>query len=398
MGDPQPAIVPIPPKMEVGYNYPWPFGRYGTTIGPRDLENEPPLGNNSDVAVFRDVKTHPPEGSLAKNLTFLRDELNIRKVRMFLLGNAWNYGRKPFLPKGVFIVPDFHPLFLKHFREMLEVFAAKEMQILPSLIDFAAFYELDRFNGTRFVGSGSGRTEIARNGRKKFFDTVLKPLLGISADPDLRKTIFAWEVVNEPRWPLTNISLINILPQVPKRPHTETTGNDLDVQEMSTFIREALNIIETGFPSTVGHRFLGDLVSSGSFFSAGTMPGGTKPQFHYYAMKVPDKAKIQLPGDPDTIPDFASLAGDPRTKDAFIGEFHSDMNRPWPECGGRDNTLRTTAFERLKVLAQKGYPLVFVWPDGGPPGADNTDALKLMPDTIESIKQFTRGRFPNGVP
>lgn len=29
---------------------------------------------------------------------------------------------------------------------------------------------------------------------------------------------------------------------------------------------------------------------------------------------------------------------------------------------------------------------------------DANDALKLMPDTIESIKQFTRGLFPNGVP
>jgi hypothetical protein len=398
MADPQPAIVPIPPKMEVGYNYPWAFRRYGTAIGPRDLENEPPKGINSDVAVFRDVTTHPPEGSLAKNLTFLRDELKIKKVRMFLLGNAWNYGRKPFVSKGVFIVPDLHPLFLKHFRDMLEVFAAKDMQILPSLIDFGAFYELDAFNGKSFEGQGSGRTEIARNGRKKFFETVLKPFLAISAEPALRKTIFAWEVINEPRWPLLNISLINNLPGVKDRPHTKTLGQDLDVQEMSIFIREALDIIEAaGFPSTVGHRFLGDLTSSGIFL-AGSLPGGTKPQFHYYAAKVPDIAKIQMPGDPDTIPDFAVLDSDPRTKGVFIGEFHSDMNRPWPECGGRDNTLRTTAFERLKVLARKSYPLVFIWPDGGPAGADDIDALKLMPDTIESIKQFTRGLFPNGVP
>jgi len=52
----------------------------------------------------------------------------------------------------------------------------------------------------------------------------------------------------------------------------------------------------------------------------------------------------------------------------------------------------------LKVLARKRYPLVFIWPDGGPKGADQTDALKLRPDTILSIKDFTRGLFPNGVP
>ena len=92
---------------------------------------------------FRNLTAHPPEGSLARNLTFLRDELKIKKVRMFLLCNAWNYGRRPRVSKGLFFVPDLHPLFIKHFREMLEVFAAKEMQILPSLIDFGAFYELD---------------------------------------------------------------------------------------------------------------------------------------------------------------------------------------------------------------------------------------------------------------
>lgn len=52
----------------------------------------------------------------------------------------------------------------------------------------------------------------------------------------------------------------------------------------------------------------------------------------------------------------------------------------------------------VRVLARKGYPLAFIWPDGGPPRADQTDALKLEADTILSIKQFTRGRFPNGVP
>ena len=50
------------------------------------------------------------------------------------------------------------------------------------------------------------------------------------------------------------------------------------------------------------------------------------------------------------------------------------------------------------MLARKRYPLVFFWPDGGPEGADETDALKLQADTMLSIKDFTRGLFPNGVP
>ena len=125
---------------------------------------------------------------------------------------------------------------------------------------------------------------------------MLKPFLAVSAEPALRKTIFAWEVINEPRWPLTNVSLINLLPGVPPRPHTSTLGNDLDQEEMSTFIREALNIIEAaGFPSTVGHRFLGDLTRESLPGSA--MPGGTMPQFHYYAKKAPSLAlPSQNPG------------------------------------------------------------------------------------------------------
>jgi len=391
MGDDlQPGVPAIPPKMEVGYNYPWAFNRYGTHIGPRD---DPPKGIDSDVAVFRDITTHPPEGSLAKNLTFIRDELKIKKVRMFLLCNAWNYGDRPLVPKGIFRVPDLHPLFLKHFREMLEVFKAKGMQILPSLIDFGAFYELDAFDLRRrkFVGAGSGRTEIAVSGKKKFLNTVLKPMVAISKEPAFVNTIFAWEVVNEPRWNLVNVSLIR--PLLPSgRPHTETTGNDLNTPEMADFIQDALQMIQSEgdgqFHSTVGHRFLSDLLSP--------MPTGTKPQFHYYAKLAPPSISAFFSGDPNPIPTFAELARDSRTKGAFVGEIACAVDVPWPELNKADNSVRTAAFERLKLLARKGYELVFVWPDGG--GDDAKDELKLSSDAIESVKQFTRGKFPNGVP
>ena len=39
----------LPPLLEVGYNYTWPFNRYGTSIGPRDIHNNPPVGAGSAV-------------------------------------------------------------------------------------------------------------------------------------------------------------------------------------------------------------------------------------------------------------------------------------------------------------------------------------------------------------
>lgn len=51
-----------PPLLEVGYNYTWPFNRYGTSIGPRDLQNDPPIGAADKTPVFRDTALVPPAG------------------------------------------------------------------------------------------------------------------------------------------------------------------------------------------------------------------------------------------------------------------------------------------------------------------------------------------------
>lgn len=385
-----------PPIMEVGYNYTWAFNRYGTTIGPRDLENDPPTGANDAVPPWRDKVKHPPGGSLARNLKILRDQLKIKKVRIFLLGNAFNYGKRPFTNvtssgKSFFTAPVTpHPLFFDHFRQMLEVFTENEMQILPSVIDFGAFYPLGG-------GAGGGRTSILTSQRSIFLETMLAPLLKISQEPNFPGTVFAWEAVNEPVWNTISAPFFG-------RPHTSSSARDVDVDIMSSFLNDCLRVIKGhGFDFTVGHRFLNNLT--------GKMPAGNVPQFHYYGGTGFARSLVDV-DDPDPIPKFSDLASDPRPNGAIIGEFATapggDKNQfgdeepgsPWPECQGRDKTRRRAAFERLTVLARKGYKLAFVWPDRSDKeaGVVIDDELKLTNEAQESIKEFTRGRFPNGVP
>ncbi|MGH8079148.1 MAG: hypothetical protein ACREP7_01145, partial [Lysobacter sp.] len=66
---PQPAVPALrPPLLEVGFNYPWLFNRYGTHLGPRDLENDPPQGVNSKLPVWiaDSPKADLPDGTLAR--------------------------------------------------------------------------------------------------------------------------------------------------------------------------------------------------------------------------------------------------------------------------------------------------------------------------------------------
>jgi len=359
-----------PPIMEVGFNYAWAFDRYGTWIGP-----DGPIGHSgSATPTWRDTAKDPPAGTLARNLKILRDDLNIKKVRMFILGNAWNYGAYPTLTgrlkvyKSDFTAPASpDPLFLSHFRHLLEVFRDAEMQVLPSLIDFGAFYP--RSNGPG--DGGGGRTSVLTTQRKTFLDTMLKPMLAESKK--FAGIVYAWEAVNEPIWPTNSVF----------RPHTPTTTADTDKATMADFLKDCLKMIEgEGFPSTVGHRYLSDLDK---------FPTGTLPQFHYYGDTRP------LTDDPNPIPTFASLSGSARN--AFVGEISPCPEDPgylWPECKAKQDDIPSdAAYVRLRLLAFKGYKLVFIWPDIKDPG---NDGLKLSANARMSIRSFTKDKFPNGVP
>jgi hypothetical protein len=387
-----------PPIMEVGYNYTWPFNRYGTSIGPRNVVNREgapaPSGANDATPVFRDPAQGGPLGTLDRNLKILKNELNIKKVRMFLMGNAFNYGAQPINTPGgrsVFIVPQPpNPLFFDHFRQMLEVFRQNDMQIMPSLLDFGAFYP---FGG----GQGGGRTSILTNERLRFIEFMLAPMLRVANEPAVRPAVFAFEIVNEPKW--------NTITIPGGRPHTPSSDRDVEPSVMASFLTDCLRVIEgNGFLSTVGHRHLSDL--------AGPMPRGQLPQFHYYGKTGLLRGVLDTRDD-NPIPTHADLKARFGVNQVICGEFScagsgdivvqllnpGEQGAAWPEANGADQTDRAAAFERLAVLARKGYDLAFVWPDRPDDRVVSaTDVLKLTNDAKESIKQFTRGRFPNGVP
>ena len=67
------------------------------------------------------------------------------------------------------------------------------MKILPSLIDFGAFYPKTA------GGAGSGRTSILTSQRLVFIEKMLLPMFaGSHSDKNLKDTVHAWEILNEP--------------------------------------------------------------------------------------------------------------------------------------------------------------------------------------------------------
>jgi hypothetical protein len=345
--------------MVVGYNYPWAFEDYGFNFGPNP--------HNLSQTVPRWKYTLP------RNLQELK-AIGIKVVRWFILANGFNYGTAPTLlwlpPKGQdwsFDPPTkLDPLFKDHFELMLKTFKQYELRVIPSLIDFH-FFGPGTYTSKEYAACG--RADIANDSTKRdhFFKTVLDEFLDISKS--YRDQIFAWEVMNEPVWNT-----------VTPAPHRKIGQPDVDEVTMKDFLNSALNHIHAlKFDSTVGHRFFSDLSK---------FPTGTHPQFHYYAHWI-------MSSDPKHLPDHP---------EAFLGEFGSEhpnqhsgsiADEPWADCNGADKDSNKIVFERLKVLARKGYKLALVWPDQKD---DGTDSLKLSPNKRANLKQFTLGKFPNGVP
>lgn len=336
---PQPAV----PAFKVGYNYPWAFDDYGQNFGPTFFPA-------------------PPGGlpTWKTTLPLRLDDLKfpgIKIVRWFVLMNGLNYGRITVDTQGViqtiqapterspperwsahgkgsvhvegsgweFDPPNqLHPLVTDHFRQMLQIFQSKGLQVIPSLVDFSFFAMPPKrlpFNQARGLeprnpNSGGGRTDIMTdaNKRRRFFDTVFEPLLQVSVP--FKGQIFAWEVMNEPSWLINTITPIDNDPKMNR-------------SDLKTFLQEGVDRIqnhsEFAQKSTVGHRFFGDLAD----FATGTLP-----QFHYYAKFF----------DPNPIPQA--------TGGNFVGEIAVSTNDLFLPPFARTKRLHGQSLTALTALTR----------------------------------------------
>lgn len=347
----------------VGVNYPVPWNVYGIYLGSGN-----PPGSCPGMDVW-------PE-NLATNLILLRDELGVRVVRVFLLGNAANYGAvvggRTTLPEAL------DPRVTQQLESMFRAFADAKMLVIPSLIDFKAFGErklLGRAPKTRTNGC-TNRHDIVNDSviRRQFFDRVLRPFLAISKP--FREAVYAWEVQNEPIWNVNELSVTSVVTDLERVAVGRTKVSRLAMQ---TFLQEAVDIIERfdvepRFSATVGHRFARDLER---------FPTGQLRQFHYYPLRLLGLTLVDR-----SLPDAA-------TTRAFLGEVgagtHGD---PWPELAGADSFhagTRTRVRERLGLAQQKGYPLTLLWPDAdGHTPFPGPDPLKFSQAAQDGIRDFQK--------
>jgi len=367
--------------MMLGLNYPHPWNVYGIYLGSG---NPPASQPGMDVWVK----------NLRSNLKTLRDDLGMRVVRIFLLGNAANYGA---VAPGL-VVRDItttarltlplalHPKVSAQLTEMFQAFQAEDMLCIPSLIDFKAFgRRVVLRTGPPVLTNGcTNRHDIATDAtlRQAFFDRVLRPFLNLSKP--FRSAVYAWEVQNEPIWNVLSLSATTLASACQL---DVAGGATIRSSTMRTFLQEAIDIIE-GFPvepryhATVGHRFKADLAH---------LPTGRARQFHYYpvqvSLDVPRWGRRTLVLADRRLPTFEDTR-------AFLGEIAAGPRHgsPWPELEGADTGgARTRVLERLRHAQNKGYPLTLLWPDIEPGAAfPGPDPIKLSAEAQEGIKDFQK--------
>jgi hypothetical protein len=383
--------------VQVGFNYAFSREEYGLQIGPF-----PPTENwTEDEVQWKEQRRWselsmqwagnlprtPVFRELGKNLAELKS-LGISVVRWFILCDGFNYGYGPTRKlrsdgdiEWSFDPPSrVDPRFPTYFAWILAAFRAAKLQIIPSLIDFGFVGNSTQRNYYNFARGGRAECLTDPTKRGQFLNGIFASLLLASrAYPE---TIYAWEIVNEPEWMvLPNLkhpdqALWGLANSISAQYHNGHLLHDPLVRmgELSDFLRDGLALVkQSGFKSTVGFRYHDQWT---------TFPGGTNPQFHYYAKP----GYSGFFGDPASIPQFT---GDPKP---ILGEFasqHSKYNVPWPDLAGKTDTT----LERLKLLESRGCELCLFWPDfPAPKGTDGKirgDPIKLAPETKRQIKTYT---------
>lgn len=360
MGAPQRTCT-VRRRVTLGINYPQYENWLGLYFGPNHRINPtqvPPnvndAANNQWRLDFEDLLQH-------------YKRLGVSIVRVFLLGNAWNYGHghdatfeSPDPAKDPKFWSDSTAAYEQHMRWMLEAAVNAKVKLIPSLISFVAFFRGGSGNG------GRGAIITRPRDRSLFFE-LFRVLL--AASTSYREAIFAWEMVNEPVW-VTQTFLSQTASSLPwPFPSLWNGTPTIPHQDMVKFLQDGVSEIASyGFDYTNGHNFertysiLGIDYSDDTTFpvpASTSTSSGTRyylPQYHYY----PDGVTRQsLRSYADTL--------------AFIGELSSrppvagsvDPERwPWGELAGADGPSgREAVFRRLCWAEHSGYPLAFLWPD-----------------------------------
>src|SRR6266852_4002689 len=253
-----------PRRMRVGFNYPWSYHRFGIDLGP-NVEVD-----STRWVRERSLAAHGKAGAiplaplnlfthLERNLVNLK-HLGIDIVRYWILCNGFNYyGSGPIkrntpspIPLLRFYDWRFTPpfetdqRFTYQFGLLLEKFQQHDMQIIPSLISF-------EFAGNPPVppdakglaGGGHANCITDRNARLIFLSTMLNDLLVVSQK--FKKTIFAWEVANEPYWNISPFGPLSQSPPTYALPGTDPvlTGiakrvPEVNYEQMAEFLQEAI--------------------------------------------------------------------------------------------------------------------------------------------------------------
>jgi hypothetical protein len=345
--------------MQLGLNYPYAWNIYGRYFGGGNPPGSEPLIDHWTL-------------NLQKNLLVLRDTLGISVVRIFLLCNAHNYGTgRPGAVEQPSAVPA--PM-LAHLTRMFEAFAAARMLVIPSIIDFKAF-------GRYALDNGCGNREaILTNPRERgfFLENVVKGFAAVAKRHE--SAVHSLEIMNEPRW---NIGALYDPAHIAGRLR-------IPKADMIDFLSRAVRIVnDQGLPSTVGHRFLGDLRQ---------LPTGTRPQFHYYPLRAKRIGPIGIPRSVDPILKDRTL---PRAEvtGAFLGEIgtSAEHGEPWPELHGADDGgTRERVRERLNLARNRNYRLVLLWPDRegqvfnpGLPGG-GPDPIHLTAEAQQGVIDFLK--------
>lgn len=392
--------------MRVGANYPWYGNQMGLWFGPT-RDDIPPAesahAQTGDQQMRADwTETFPMTISRLK-------AAGISMLRVWLLGNAWNYGTggherawlpPPPPPEG----DSWTRSYASHLDELLGFCRNAGLKVILVLVAHGAFFPTER-----------EALAVDPTIREDFFVRVFEPMLTVS--DGYRDIVYAWEPVNEPNWPTQYLLSRALAPDYwPTRPNTPV----VPLADMQAFLDGAtVRILAHGHRVTHGFSFgpgcryelpfpLGALlplvnpllalahplnVSDEQLFQVTAPASSYRRQFHYYPTVVEvngsDRFNIR-----NRLPSYAS------SREAFLGEISSSLPDPtqamhepafaaWERLRGLDTTsVNDTVFYRLALAEQLGYQLCFLW--------TNSEEWKgarepiLTDEALEGVRRFLR--------